>query len=466
MRLAHHLLRHPSGVWHFRLIVPADLRPVLGLRVLKRSLGTRDPAQARLYAYQLGAQYAHAFASARGSHGMGSAYDDYLESLRGFEIKPTKSGSLSVKTDGTPDDNRAALEALRLMRARLTTPAAPVKPPAPRGPTLAQAIARYAATEAKTLKPNTWAGRQRALASFAVAIGHATPVAAITRSMVSVWATELMTTVSKITVANWVSHVAQIFHAEIRAGHIEGANVVRGVIKVKKAEKVARRSQGHGWEPFELSDLQKMFDPTNFANTRQIHVRWGALIGLYTGARVSEVAQLFLRDFVDVDGTPCMRLVNESDGQSLKTESSKRLVPIHPDLIALGLLMRVAALRAQGAERLFPDMRIDSRAGAGNSISKGFSYYFQGLSVVPRRKEGRLGFHSLRKNVIQALQGSRLPAERRMALVGHEPGDGGVHQTNYMREWTADELTEFFPGLRWGQWLDFDGLRGLLMTST
>lgn len=65
MRLAHHLLRHVSGVFHFRLIVPADLQPLLGRRVIKRSLGTRDPALARWWAYTLGARYAQIFATAR-----------------------------------------------------------------------------------------------------------------------------------------------------------------------------------------------------------------------------------------------------------------------------------------------------------------------------------------------------------------------------------------------------------------
>lgn len=31
-----------------------------------------------------------------------------------------------------------------------------------------------------------------------------------------------------------------------------------------------------------------------------------------------------------------------------------------------------------------------------------------------------------------------------------------------MRSWTADELASLFPGLRWGEWLDFDGLKALL----
>ena len=65
MRLAHHLLRHASGVFHFRLIVPADLQPLLGRRVIKQSLRTRDPTLARWWAYTLGARYAQLFATAR-----------------------------------------------------------------------------------------------------------------------------------------------------------------------------------------------------------------------------------------------------------------------------------------------------------------------------------------------------------------------------------------------------------------
>ncbi|MFC5579804.1 DUF6538 domain-containing protein [Rhodanobacter terrae] len=49
MRLAHHLLRHSSGMWHFRLVVPQALHAVLGLRIIKRSLRTRDPPSLRAF---------------------------------------------------------------------------------------------------------------------------------------------------------------------------------------------------------------------------------------------------------------------------------------------------------------------------------------------------------------------------------------------------------------------------------
>lgn len=95
-----------------------------------------------------------------------------------------------------------------------------------------------------------------------------------------------------------------------------------------------------------------------------------------------------------------MRFTTDSDGQTVKTEASKRLVPLHPDLIELGLWGRVERLREAGEERLFPGMRVDSKAGTGNAISKGFGHYLKQLKIGPRRANGTVGFHSLRKTVI------------------------------------------------------------------
>ena len=40
MRIPHFLTRAPSGVWHFRQRVPADIAPKMGCAAIKRSLGT------------------------------------------------------------------------------------------------------------------------------------------------------------------------------------------------------------------------------------------------------------------------------------------------------------------------------------------------------------------------------------------------------------------------------------------
>ena len=471
MRLAHHLVRRSSGLYAFRLVVPADLRTAVGLGVVKRSLGTRDPAVAKLYAYALGTRYAAAFAMLRGSAmPKGPDVEALLAgmdpaAIRRLEIDtvdPRTHQPLRLKTDGSPGDNAAALEALRVIFASpLPVLPAATPPPQAMGPTLKVAIKTYGETEGRGLKADTWDARRRALQSFADYLDEATPVGAISRAKASEWTDALLRDgKSKQTVRNYVTHTAALFDSLMQKGQAEG-NPVAGLIKIKTREKKARRQEGFGWEPFDEATLRCIYDPKNLAKTRTDHVRWGAVIGLYTGARVGEVAQLALRDFEVVDGLPCMRVQAELDGQRVKSEAGQRLLPLHPDLLELGLMDRVVRLRAAGEEWLFPGLKLDGAAGVGNALSKGFSYYLKTLGVKSRRANGRVGFHSLRKNVTQALQAGHSMEERRRAYLGHEPGED-THRVVYMRPWRPDELLSVSEALNWSQWLPLFSLARML----
>lgn len=398
MRLAHHLWRDQSGIYYFRWVVPRDLQASFGKTIIKCSLRIREPGVARAWAYLLGAEYAQLFANARrqiqGGRGMGRSGDplddeddggasDAILRRLGFSKDQAASWELEtpdglrLRTNGTPEDNASGREALQayLDSSRLRSNIQRAITPTSHAPTLDEAIRGYGEVEARQLKPNTWSQRSRALAGFAQAIGGHLRVDAITRQMASRWSDGLLRSDhSKAYAANCVSHVAQLFESLVQKGVLH-VNPVKGLIVLKKKEKAARRSEGHEWEPFDTQTLQRIFDPQNLARVRTEQVRWGAVIALYTGARVGEIAQLYLRDFVVVDDVNCIRICADSDGQSIKTgESGERLVPVHPDLIELGLIERVKRLRAEGAERLFPAMRIDSAAGKGNAISKGFGY--------------------------------------------------------------------------------------------
>jgi integrase len=478
MRFAHHLIRRRNGMFYYRQRVPVDLQGVLGIRFVQVSLRTRDVGVARIYSHALSLRYAQAFADLRGAAvPKPPSVEDILASFgrRGgaFEIELDRATHrpIRVKTDGTEHDNRAALEALRALTQAVgrSAPMVPSVPPKS-ALTLSAAIKLYEEAEAASLKPNTWSQRERAMKSLEAALGGKTPVASISREQAGDWAQGLLTQpslrkkeapISKRSVGNAVSHAAQLFAFLIQRGKYEGVNPVKGLVVMTKKEKARRRDEGHEWEPFDLGALRQIYDPQNFTRIRTGHTRWAAVIALYTGARASEIAQLYLADFVEEDGIACLRISTQSDGQSVKTEASRRLVPIHPDLARLGLIDRVATLRKEGHERLFPDMRIDGRAGAGNAVSKGFGYYLGKLKIKPRRANGIVGLHSLRKTVIQQLQGSRVSSERRRAFVGHEPGED-VHATNYMRPWAAGELAELFPGLPWATWLQVDALKVML----
>ena len=68
MRFANYLTYCPSG-FAFRLIVPADLQPVVGRRVIKKALRTHDRVMAQAIALGLAAQYALTFRQLRGQQG-------------------------------------------------------------------------------------------------------------------------------------------------------------------------------------------------------------------------------------------------------------------------------------------------------------------------------------------------------------------------------------------------------------
>ncbi|WP_395680423.1 DUF6538 domain-containing protein [Dokdonella sp.] len=472
MRIPHYLVRTPSGTYHFRLKVPAALQAALGVRVVKRSLATRDAREAALRACALAARYAAAVACVT-EDGVPKppSIDDLVRQageggIRPFELEldPATRVPTRIKTDGTAEDAAAALAAMKVVfAAPLPERLAPPPPPKRVSMSLGEALRTYELTEGPSLTPNTRRQRARAFASFLETMGAATPVADITRPQAAAWSTNLIAGgMAKRTAANNVSHVAQLFEMLIARGEIEqGKNPVKGLVVMSKQEKRRRKAEGHTWEPFELDDLKRLFAPENFRRLTSDHARWGALLGLYTGARVGEVAQLYLRDFSIEGAQPFVFIRADSDGQSVKTESSERKVPLHPDLIELGLFKYIERLKKDGAERLFPHMRIDGNAGSGNAISKAFSYYLKQLGVKPRRENGRIGFHSLRKNVVQAMQGAKVPGELRRAFVGHEVGDKDVHEEIYMREWTAEELATVFPALSWSEWLDIAVLRAL-----
>jgi integrase len=142
---------------------------------------------------------------------------------------------------------------------------------------------------------------------------------------------------------------------------------------------------------------------------------WIPLIGLYTGARIGELAQLRVMDVEDVHGkVPLFSLTDEGEGQSLKTKAGRRKVPIHSELIRLGFLDYVDALQKRGELNLWPSLT-SRKAKPGDYFGRWFSEYRKklGFGEYP-------DFHCLRHTVRSALAEAEVPEDTIDALVGHE----------------------------------------------
>jgi integrase len=190
-------------------------------------------------------------------------------------------------------------------------------------------------------------------------------------------------------------------------------------------------------EAFTQDQLQTIFDNLihNHGLVHKDAHKWGSLIGLFTGARVNEIAQLKVKDVRQVEGIWCFD-INDSDNKTLKTTASKRVVPIHPKLIELGLLDYRDSVEAQGYERLLHQLTYQRGNGYGKNLSRWFNERF--LKVLGM-KEKTLVFHSLRHAMVTALLRAGVEEPLVKAIVGHTQ-NGVTLQTYFERGFKVQQL--------------------------
>ncbi|KFA31250.1 site-specific integrase [Xanthomonas vasicola] len=472
MRIPHHLVRSSSGHWSFRQRVPTDLQKVLGRKVIKHTLHTKELPSARLRALMLAAGYAQAFDVLRdrrvdrlGKKDMDALVERLSQgaSLRDLTLHRTQAPDGTISERWQIDND----EDLRLFRKNQTWANAaevasigaldlgePIQSP-PSWRQVAQAIALdkakdgwLASIQSRTL-PKTYTIKKAAIESLVALLGTRTKVHSITRTDLAHWYQHLRdkgaSTPTLMNKQSYVGGKGGFFDWAIASGYYpKGDNPASGHVSYSQREKRARRKLG--FKAYDRGQIQTIFSPVNFPRLSQ-NARWAALIGLYTGARASEVGQLLVADVFKEDDIPCIRISDEGEHQKVKTEVSLRTVPIHPELLALGFWDWVESRKAAGHKRLFQQAKADAMNGQGNWITKAFSRYLAEIGKDwPKAKRG---FHSLRKTFIQELQGMGVSSELRAQIVGHELDD--EHHATYSRDFTIREklngLSQHCPGL-------------------
>lgn len=141
---------------------------------------------------------------------------------------------------------------------------------------------------------------------------------------------------------------------------------------------------------------------------------WIPLIGLYTGARVSEIAQLKLLDIMIESSIPLISITNEGLNQQVKTAASIRKIPIHTELIRLGFLEYVSNISKQGHLSLWPNLRM-RRNKPGGYFSNWFGEFRKSIGL-----ESAPDFHAFRHLVRTKLVEVDIPEHTIDNLLGHE----------------------------------------------
>ena len=214
--------------------------------------------------------------------------------------------------------------------------------------------------------------------------------------------------ISLETVRNVMGRVSSFFNWLVKQGYRED-NPFSGVAPRRVHSARSERS------PFTDDDLRLLFGTAIYKDKDYAHdwQYWLPLLGLYTGARLEELCQLKGDDFKVSDGCHYIDIHGEGDTHNrVKTPSSVRKIPVHSELLKLGILDKVN-MRSRGCF-LFDLRRVNTNLG--HVPSKWFGGYKASLGLP----KGTKVFHSFRHTLRDKLTLSGVPNEHIRELLGHE----------------------------------------------
>lgn len=428
-KIPSYLLLSRHSVWYFRIAVPQAIQALVGCREIRRSLGTRSKR--------------HALIESRGL--LRQVQEIFTEAFQGRR-PDVSSVSLSQGQDASaspvvsPEPGRAIIAS---------------RAPAPEyvGPTLTSVMNEYGEHQRlEGVSVKTVADKASVVNLLARIIGDM-PVTHVSRKDAQRFreialklpprATQFSgkslqkltenaeSTISVTTFNHYIKNLKTVFEYARTEGYC-GSNPFDGL-------QIRQRAKANQWRSrFSSEDLRRLFSPTVYESkgTTRPYRYWLPYLGLYTGARLNELCQLYVDDVVQLDGIDCLHIQAARPGQKLKNASSERLVPLHPRLKELGFMEYVGSLKARGVDRVFPELSLHKRHGFAHNPSRWFASYRAklGFSSGGERKD----FHSFRHTVADELKQAGVEESLIAALLGHQ--SGGITYSRYGKDYAPGRI--------------------------
>ncbi|MEY8201228.1 MAG: site-specific integrase [Colwellia sp.] len=177
---------------------------------------------------------------------------------------------------------------------------------------------------------------------------------------------------------------------------------------------------------FTPQQLSQIFHSTQYIQGKHKKAShyWVPLLAIFTGARQTELCQLYKSDiYQDEESGIWVIDINEKHyDQSLKRSHHARVIPIHTQLIDMGLIEYVRNLNH---ERLFSELKM-KREGYCQSFSRWFCNTYLNEKNCNIRKSGSSTpvFHSFRHTFITMLDHAGVQPHQIAHIVGHTPSSG------------------------------------------
>jgi len=383
----------------------------------KKSLHTKDKAQAIIRAIELMAQLASKRADM---------------SIRKFEIDLKNQ---VFKSDGTEQDNNAlirAIQALRMPSAddvegmAVLPPSHHQKPPqAPKTSlTVREVLDKFLLLkkfEVRTVQQYT-----ANIEEFALFVRNK-EIQKVLVSDITAYQEHLIVEKknSHRTANNKTTVLRTFFNFAIDKGYFFEKNPCQNqtILSKKQLEKST-------YSIFTVEEIAKLFSSEDFKKEkiRDKDFYYACLITLITGLRASEITTLKKSNILSSDGITYIKLLKS------KTEAGAREIPL-PDCPLIIEFLEFVEQSKQPENKIFKYKERDGK-GAGNALGKKFARLLQSTNI----HRDKLVFHSLRKFFNDYLKKNKVPWEMRTQVVGHESED--TNNNIYSNEFSIQELKE------------------------
>lgn len=349
---------------------------------------------------------------------------------------------------------------------------------------------KYARENPGSIKQDTLAQARRDIGTFVQHVGTGCPASRIDKKAVREWKALLLEypvkatetkefrgmkigqivehnkivgkpTITQRTVNRYLSSMAAFCNWLVAHGYIDNNPTARMFLAKDKRKKVF---------PFTVDQMNLLFRsplfvgcangeaPGNWHKSGNVQIRdhryWVPLVMLYSGARPGEIAQLLTSD-VRKEGDTWIMDITETDDEegdeakSLKTEGSQRVVPVHQELIALGLLEYLESICVQGHTRLFPFATRNSRGQMISDFSRNFGRYLTKIGI----KDGRgLSLYSFRHGAMDAMRRAGYLDDQFNFIFGHGSGSKVTRGYGVLTQGMTTQRAELinaiaYPGL-------------------
>jgi integrase len=255
------------------------------------------------------------------------------------------------------------------------------------------------------------------------------------------------------TINKHIENLARAWKWAEAHGYAEGDKNPFDGLRIKSADR-APRSKAIT-EAYSIDDLSKLFSTPIFsegarpARGRGEAAYWLPLIGLFTGARLEELAGLLVGDFKRDPKSGRWLLTIGGDelhpeiGQRRTKTGDSRTFPLPMALIRLGLLDHVAQTREAGETRLFPLLRpTGQRKRLAAKWGEWWGAYIKEHGIIVPQP-----MHGFRHAWNTAARATGVPKEAREWIVGHK-GDGSMNDRYGDRSALGPEIDKVrFDGL-------------------